>query len=191
MPDITAIAGKVAGVVSLVAFVPYIIATLRRQTKPNRATWWIWTVVGLMLGASYWSSGANHTIWVPASYIIGPLATAILSLRYGEGGWTRFDRYCLIGAGVSAVLWWVFSSPLVALSINLCIDCAGALPTVRKAYANPEGEDRLAWIMFFAGNSINLLAIEHWNFAIASYPVYMFFGSGIITALILRPRKKR
>ena len=191
MPDITAVAGKVAGIVSLVAFVPYILAILRGETKPNRATWWIWTVVGFMLGASYFSSGANHTIWVPVSYIIGPLATAILSIKYSEGGWTRFDKCCLLGAGVSMVLWWMFSSPLIALIINLFIDFMGALPTIRKAYYEPESEDRTAWTLFFAGNTTNLFAVESWTFAIAVYPIYMFFGSGLITAFIFIRRNHK
>lgn len=191
MPDITAVAGKVAGIVSLAAFIPYILAILRGETKPNRATWWIWAVVGLMLGASYYSSGANHTIWVPVSYIIGPFVTAILSIKYGEGGWTRFDRSCLLGAGVSMVLWWIFSSPLIALLINLFIDLMGALPTIRKAYHEPESEDRTAWALFFAGNTANLFAVETWMFAISVYPIYMFFGSGIITALIFVRRNHK
>ena len=125
MNSATAVIGGVAGVVSLVAFIPYIIAVLMGETKPNRASWWIWAVVGFMLGASYYSSGASHTIWVPISYIIGPFAIAILSLKHGEGGWTPFDRSCLLGAGVSLILWWIFSQPIVALSINLFIDLMG------------------------------------------------------------------
>lgn len=191
MPNITAITGKVAGIISLVAFIPYIFAVLRGETKPNRTTWWIWTVVGLMLGASYYSSGANHTIWVPVSYIIGPFVIAILSIKYGEGGWTRFDRNCLLGAGVSVVLWWIFSSPLVALLINLFIDLMGALPTIRKAYYEPESEDRTAWALFFAGNIVNLFAVETtWTFAIYVYPIYMVLVSGIIAILVLARRRR-
>ena len=191
MPDITAVVGKVAGIISLVAFIPYILAILRGETKPNRATWWIWTVIGLMLGASYYSSGANHTIWVPVSYIIGPFAVAILSIKYGEGGWTRFDRSCLLGAGVSVVLWWMFSSPLIALLIGLFIDLMGALPTIRKAYHKPESEDRTAWTLFFAGSTANLFAVETWTFAISVYPIYMFLANGIITTLIFVRRNHK
>lgn len=191
MLDITAVAGKVAGIISLAAFVPYIIAILRGQTKPNRATWWIWTVVGFMLGASYYSSGANHTIWAPVSYTIGPLVTAILSLKYGEGGWTRFDRCCLLGAGTSMALWWMFSSPLIALILNLFIDFLGALPTYRKAYHEPEGEDRAAWALFFAGSIANLFAVETWAFAIAVYPIYMFLGNGVIATFVFLRRHQR
>ncbi|MEK9158471.1 MAG: hypothetical protein AAB673_00525, partial [Patescibacteria group bacterium] len=119
MPELTAMAGKVAGILTLASFVPYIISILRKKTIPNRATWFIWTVVGFMCGASYYSAGASHTFWVSASYMIGPLVTFVLSLKYGEGGWTRFDRVCLLVAGISLGLWWVFSSPRIALVINL------------------------------------------------------------------------
>lgn len=191
MPDFTAIAGKVAGIISFAAFVPYIFAILKRTARPNRATWWIWTTVGFMIGASYYSSGANHTIWVPVSYIIGPAIIAVLSLKYGEGGWNWFDRSCVIGAGVSVALWWVFSSPLVALLINLFIDLLGALPTIRKSYREPEGEDRTTWVLFTIGNAINVFAIEVWAFAIAVYPIYMFLIDVAILAPLIWPRKKK
>jgi len=191
MFDIAVVAGKVAGIVSLIAFIPYILAILRGETKPNRATWWIWTIVGFMLGASYFSSGAKHTIWVPVSYIIGPFTVAILSIKYGEGGWTRFDRYCLFGTGMSVILWWIFSSPLIALLINLFIDFLGALPTIRKAYHKPESENHIAWILFFGGNIINLFAVEKWTFTIAVYPIFMFLLSGLIAITILIQRNKK
>ncbi len=92
MPPFTVVAGWVAGVLSLVAFVPYIVAILRGETRPNRATWWI--------------------------------------------------------------------------------------------------EDRLAWALFIAGNTFNLVAVDRWEFAIAIYPIYFFLASGTIAALVLRPRGK-
>ena len=188
MPPIAVLAGRLAGLLSLAAFAPYIVAILRGQTRPNRATWWIWTTNGLVLGASYYSSGAQSTIWVPVSYVVGPVVTATLAIRYGEGGWTRFDRSCLLGAGSGILLWWWFNSPVAALLMTLGVDFSGALPTIRKAYRAPDTEDRLAWALFIAGNTVNLLAVERWQFAIAVYPVYMFLASGTIAALVLRPR---
>ena len=189
MGEISELAGRTAGLLALAAFVPYILSILRGGTRPNRATWWIWTIVGLLLGSSYYASGAQHTMWVPISYIIGPLVAAVLSLRYGEGGWTAFDRRCIFVALLSLPLWWFFQSPLIALLMNLFIDFLGALPTIRKSYFEPEGEDRLAWALFFAGNVANLFAIEGLTFVIVVYPAYMFLASGTITFLVLRPRK--
>ena len=164
------------------------VAILRGQTRPNRATWWIWTTAGLVLAASYYFSGAETTIWVPVSYIVGPLVTALLSIRYGEGGSTRLDRGCFAGAGAGLLFWWWFNSPVVALVMTLGVDFAGAVPTIKKAYLAPHTEDRLAWALFIAGNAFNLLAVDRWEFAIAIYPVYMFLASGSIAALVLRPR---
>lgn len=183
--------GLVAGGLALSAFVPYIIAILRGETRPNRATWVIWTVVGLILTTSYYSSGAHHTLWAAASYVVGPFVVVILSVKFGEGGWTRFDRFCLFGAWASVPLWWLSGSPLVTLVINMVIDTLGTLPTIRKSYYNPQGEDRTAWALGLAGATANLFAIEVWSFEIAAYPVYMFLNIAPVAALVLLPRKQK
>lgn len=185
MFDFTDFLGKVAGVISFIAFIPYIIAIFKGKTKPNRATWWIWSIIGFMLGASYYFSGASKTIWVPVSYVVGPFIIALLSIKYGKGGWSRFDKVCLFGAGFSIFLWWLFDSPIVALMTNILIDFLGLLPTIRKAYLEPETEDLTAWLLFFLGNTLNLFAAEAWIFTIYIYPIYMFLGSGIVTMLVL------
>jgi hypothetical protein len=187
--NLAAIVGIVAGVLSLVAFVPYIFAILRKKANPNRASWFIWAVVSLMLGASYFASGARNTAWVSIGYIIGSITIASLSIKYGEGGWTGFDRFCLFATGISLILWLVFKNPLVALIINVFIDFFGALPTMRKAFRDPKSEDKLTWLLFFAGNLVNLCAVESLKFSIVVYPIWMFLGSGIITALVIWPRK--
>ncbi|MFC1632929.1 hypothetical protein ACFL1U_02175 [Patescibacteria group bacterium] len=188
MPEIARLAGEIAGVLSFAAFLPYIIDILRRKTRPNRASWWIWTVVGIMVLASYRSGGAEETIWVPISYTIGPFIIALLAIKYGEGGWTTFDRNCLGGVGGSLILWVIFKAPLVVLCINLFIDFLGALPTIRKSVHEPEGESKLAWALWISGNIFNLFAVEKWTFAIAVHPVFMTFVSGTIAALVLWPR---
>ena len=183
---VSEVLGKTAGIVSLAAFIPYILAILRGETKPNRASWWIWSVVGCMLAASYYSSGASHTMWVPVSYLIGPVVTALLSLKFGEGGWTGFARWCLGGSAASLLFWIATNEPMTALLVNLFIDFLGALPTIKKAYRDPKGEDRLAWTLFVTGSVLNLLAVDRLEFAILIYPLYMLFVTGFIWVLVLR-----
>jgi hypothetical protein len=183
--------GAIAGATTLLGFVPYWISILRGKTQPNRATWAIWSIVGLILSSSYWAVGARDTIWVPLSYVIGPIVTSILGIRWGEGGWTRFDRRCLMGTAVSLVLWIALKSPLVALGLNLLIDFLGALPTIAKSARDPEGEDPLAWVLFAIGNGFNLLAIDQWSWAIAAYPIYLFVICVWMVVLLLRPRRSR
>jgi hypothetical protein len=182
--------GLLAGVVSLLGFVPYCIAIVQGRTKPNQATWWIWSIVGIMLATSYWASGATHTIWAPLSYVIGPIITTALAMRYGASQWSRFDRLCLLGAAVSLLLWLLLRSPQIALAINLLIDLFGALPTIRNARHRPQDEDLTSWLIFTLGNGLNVLAVDRWTWEIASYPLYITCANAIVLFLLLLPRKK-
>jgi hypothetical protein len=183
------IVGQVAGAIALGGFVPYLVSIARGRTVPNRATWWIWTVVGTMLCASYYAAGARDSIWVPLGYVIGPLATALLALRYGEGGSSHFDRACLAGAAGALLLWWLSGSPLVGLVASIAVDAAGALPTLRKTYLEPWTESGPTWSIFLLANALNLAALDAWSLDTALYPLYLFGVSLGMVALIYRPRR--
>ena len=81
--DIKVVLGIIAGIIAFLAYIVYLISILRGKTKPNRATWWIWAFMGLVVGLSYHSSGAVNTIWVPYVEFLGPFSIAILSIKYG------------------------------------------------------------------------------------------------------------
>ena len=189
--SIAPIAGHLAGILSMAAFAPYILSILREETTPNRASWFIWLVVSLIIALSYRDAGADYAFIMPVAYTIGSTIIASLSLKYGTGGWTRFDRICLIGAGIGLVMWVTFDSPTSALLINLFMNLLGTLPTIRKVYYQPETENRLAWTLFSLGNLVNLFAIEERGFAMVVYPVSMVFIVGVVTVLILIPNRTR
>lgn len=180
--------GQIAGAISLLGFIPYAVAVLRRRARPNRATWIIWTAVGGLLFASYRSGADGAPCWVPLSDALGPAIIAALSLRFGEGGFSRFDRGCLALAALSIAGWAVTGSASVALAINLTIDLLGALPTMRKAYADPASESPLTWQLFFGANALNLVALERWSLASAGYPLYIVAVSGMINVLLVAGR---
>jgi hypothetical protein len=182
-----AIIGIFAGILASITFIPYIITTLQKKTRPNQATWCIWAVVGVILCASYYSSGSINAIWVPASYAVGQVIIAILALKYGGGAWSRFDRLCMVGAGISLILWWQLKSPAIALAINIGIDIFGALPTLKKVYSEPETENCLAWSITLAASLCNLFAIDQWSFSNCAFPFYSLCINTTMVLLILRP----
>ncbi len=57
------------------------------------------------VGGAYRAAGADATMWVPITYVIGPLGTSLLAIKFGEGGWTKLDRICLVGVGIGLILW--------------------------------------------------------------------------------------
>jgi hypothetical protein len=180
--------GIAAGFFLILGFVPYLITIYQGKTQPNRATWWIWTIVGLIIVASYHSAGATNTIWLPVCAAVSHLIIAITALKYGKGGWSRFDRTCLLAVGLSLILWWRFNSPLLALWINIGIDFLGALPTIRKSFQEPETEAPLPWLIFLVASLLNLIAVKQSSLVLLAYPFYYFCSNAIILSLLLRSK---
>src|ERR1700722_7777421 len=141
MPDF----GEIAGIIALTACPIYVHDILRGVARPNRATWWIITLVGCLIAASYWEAGGRATIWIALTYIFGPFVIAVLSVKYGDSRWQALDRICILGALISVGLWWITSSALAALCINIVLDLLGLLPTFVKAYSKPLSESKVAW----------------------------------------------
>ena len=183
--------GIIAGILSFSAYFIYISTTIFGKTKPNRATWWILTLIGAMIASSYYVAGARATIWVALSYVLGPLIIAILSIKYGEGErLERLDKWCLSVAIISLPIWYISKSAILVLCINIFLDFVGLLPTVKKSYLRPGGEDRIAWTIESFASLFNVFAIERWIFTIAFYPIYLFTINSIITLLLYKPLLK-
>lgn len=181
------ILGVSAGIFSLLGFVPYIVTILKGKTSPNRASWSIWASLGIVLAVSNYSAGAKETMWLLTAYAVCQITIALLSLKYGEGGWNTFDRTCLFGALISIVLWQLFDSPLIAITISIAIDSLGALPTIKKSYLQPESEDLFSWMMFWVAGTLNIAALSQWTVALAAQPIYLFTFNSIVVALLLIP----
>jgi hypothetical protein len=183
--------GAIAGICSLLGCIPYWRAILQGKTRPNRATWWIWLVVGIMIMLSYRAAGASTTLWVPITYVVAPFVTSLLAIKFGEGGWTKFDRMCLLGSLASLGFWSVNKSADLTLTINIGIDFLGALPTIRKSLIDPDSENLLGWSIFTIANALNLLAVDRWsNWQVIIYPLYMFLLCGLICWLLWQGRRK-
>ena len=188
MFDWKAIAGVCAGIFSLLGFVPYIITICQGKTSPNRASWSIWASLGIVLAISNYSAGARETMWLLTAYAVCQITIAILSLKYGEGGWNIFDRTCLLGAFISIVLWQLYDSPLIAIAISIAIDSLGALPTIKKSYLQPETEDLFSWMMFWTAGTLNIFALTQWSVELIAQPIYLFSFNSIVVALLWLPK---
>src|SRR5258708_6654683 len=106
MTHFAEIAGIIAGILSLVGYVPYVFETIKGTTRPNQATWIIWTIVGGLLAFSYCAKQGLSSSWLPLGYFIGPLIVALLTLRYGYARWSKLDIGCLIAAILSIIPWF-------------------------------------------------------------------------------------
>ena len=180
--------GLIAGIIGLAGFVPYLVSAWRGATRPDRGTWVVWSVVSSVLAASYVSTGARQTMWVPLGYALGATAIAVLALTKGEGSWTRVDLACLAAAGVSLMLWGLSGNPMTALVMSIVVDLFGAIPTLRAVRHDPSSESGVAWAIFLLANALNLLALSTLSVEHVLYPAYLFALSAAVMAfIVVRP----
>lgn len=176
--------GMLAGVMSLVAYVPYIYSIVARKTNPSRATWFILSVVVVVTLVTYRSAGAEDSIWVVIGDLVGVLTIALLSIRYGVGGRKPLDVICFSGAFLALFAWWISGVAVVGLVTILTIDIMAIVPTIVKTYKNGD-EDGLAWGLTTASDLINFFSISTPSFGILAYPVYHVTSSGAVLLLIV------
>ncbi len=187
MSQFQSFAGFAAGFLSVICVFPYIISTIQRKTKPHRVTWWAFSAIGFMLSINQFLAGGGSTVWLPLCAAIGQLMLAILSVRYGEGGWRTLDRICIFGVVTSVVAWKFLQSPILSLGLCIIADFLGYLPTIQKARHQPETENLASWSLFLLGSIFNLLAVEQWNAVQAVLPVYIFLTNFTVVRLLLAP----
>jgi hypothetical protein len=104
----------------------YFIDVLRGDTRPQRASWAVWAVVGLLGFGTADAAGAGSGAWAGGVDATACIATFLLSLspRYGKSGGRPVDRVLAV-MGVVGVLLWRFGP----LSMNVAALCARRLRT--------------------------------------------------------------
>ncbi len=187
---LTKIAGIIAGLLVTVAYIPYIVAIMKKETRPNRASWFIWLTSDIVVVASMVNERAWSALWLPLGFTIGALAVAVLSLKYGEKNWGRTETICSVLAAISIVLWVSVASSLPALLLNVGVLLFGAIPTIAKAWLNPSGENKWAWTLFASGALVSLIGSERWELTFLLFPSAAIAIDCTVATLVWLPRKK-
>lgn len=160
----------------LVAFsaIPYIRDILLLKTKPERATWFIWSVLLSIAFFAQLSKGAEWSLLLTAGDFTAVFIVFVLSIKYGVGGTTRFDVWTLIGAGIGLILWYLTDEALIALCITIFIDFLAGLLTITKTYRDPYSETFLTYMMCSFGAILSIFSIEEVSFSLLVFPIWIF-----------------
>jgi hypothetical protein len=183
-----------SAVLSTLAYVPYARAIIKGggTVRPNRASWFTWWVVDAAMVWSLAAAGEWSAVPMFAAFTLGSSVILALSVKGGEGGFTPLDLSCIAVALLGLVIWKGFaSSPMIAVSANALAAVMGAVPTIIKAYHNPESEDALTWRIFLAGGTASVLAASSLTYAALIGPVVVVGCQlGINYAIIFGSKEK-
>lgn len=171
----------------------YIRQILRGEVKPNRVTWLLWAVSPIVAAAISWSSGSSF--WEGLPVFMGgfmPLLIFISTFFNTQAYWklSKFDYICGICASLAIIFWLFASAPVIAMFLAIFGDIMAGLPTIRKAWFEPQSESSAVYVLGGVSTVIGLLILPSWNFINAGFLLAMLAQGIVIVSFIIRGKIK-
>lgn len=178
--------GIASALLSVYAFSPYARDTIRGRTQPQRASWLIWSVLGVIALVSQIAEGATASLWFAGVQVGWTVTIFSLSIWRGAGPILNArDGYVLGAAALGLGLWALTENAAYALGITITISMLGGAATILKAYRNPGSETMTTWVVCFLAALLAVLAVGDTDWVLLAYPLYLLtLYTGIIIALM-------
>ncbi len=176
-----------AGLLPIIALVPYARGILKGKTKPVKASWMVWSVVNAVTMASMYDKGVVNGQIIGS--VVGCLTITFLTFWYGVPGWTKLDKFCLGGAAAGIIFWQMSGDALYGMVIALTVATIGSIPTFVSAWEDYRRENKLAWVLVWFSSICVFGTISEWSFTVAIQPVVFFMNQSILMyILFVRPK---
>lgn len=164
----------------------YLIGTIKGKIKPNKVTWLLWALAGLMAFGGELSEGAGISSLMTFAVGAGPLLIFSASFLNKKSYWkiTSFDLICGAVSLAGLILWGITRTGNWAILFAILADGLAAVPTVIKSYKAPDTESDQAYLLNGIGAVITLLTIKNWSFAYYAFPLYILIICSVFFLLI-------
>lgn len=176
----------VGALLNIVGSATYAYNTLRGKTKPNRVTWFLWALAPLIAFVAQIGEGVGWQIVMTFMVGFGPLLVFVASLVNRKAYWeiSRLDIACGVLSVFALILWWITGEGNVAIALSIAADLLAGVPTLIKAYKEPETEHPDVFRNGALSALITLLTIKTWTFANYGFALYILLICGVLYALI-------
>ncbi len=165
----------------------YIRDTLRGVTSPNRVTWSLWGVEGLLGFGVEVQQHVGIASLMTLMLGLVPCAIVLASFKNSHAVWKigLFDLVCGAIALAGLVFWAFINEPTVALISFVCADQVAALPTLRKSWLAPSTETSRVYVMGCLNCVITVLTLKVMTTAGVLYPGCVAVADFVMASVII------
>src|SRR5674476_217910 len=165
----------IAAVASLLAAFVYIRSMFVGGTKPNRISWLMWAIAPLIATAAALSNGVGWAVLPVFMAGFSPFLIFIASFFAKKAYWkpSTFDYVCGVLSAFALFIWWLTKNPNIAIIFAISSDALASIPTLRKAWTNPETESIWPFIIGTFGAASSLAVATLWIFSEYAFPSYL------------------
>lgn len=164
----------------------YLIDVLKGKVKPNRVSWFLWALAPLIAFTAQIQQGVGLESVLTFSVGFIPLLIFIASFVNKKSEWklTKFDFICGALSILGIFLWLITKDANLAILFAIIADTLASIPTIVKSWKEPETENYWVFLGGIINSGVALLIIKEWNFATASFSLYILVLSILFTLLI-------
>jgi hypothetical protein len=165
----------IAAVASLLAAFVYIRWMFVGSTKPNRVSWLMWGIAPLIATAAALSNGVGWAVLPVFMAGFSPFLIFTASFFAKKAYWrlSSFDYVCGGLSVFALVMWWLTKDPNVAIVFAVASDGLASIPTLTKAWTNPETECVWPFLIGVFGAASSLAVATLWTFSEYAFPIYL------------------
>lgn len=176
----------IAGIINISGILLYVYDTIKGHSKPNRVTWFLWSLVPFIAFSAQIKQGVGLTSILTFTSGFGPFLVLVTSLLNKNAYWElkRFDIVCGAIAIIGVILWLVTKNPNLAIIFSITADGFAALPTLVKSFKFPETESMVTYLLASFGALLTLFTIDTWKLEFFAFPLYIFVLCLTITIFI-------
>jgi hypothetical protein len=183
--------GILGGMLSFASSIPYIVDTIKKNTKPHRITWGIFFLLNLIFLGNQLAAGATSSLWLVVAFTLSTFTIFALSLKNGVGGTSRLDVVVLAGALMGVVIWQLLKVPLASIIANLAVAAIASVPTYKKAWTHPKSETPISYFLNGCAALLSTISVGNFNIALLLLPLYSFIYQGSIYLILIRHKFRK
>lgn len=172
----------------------YVRSMFRGHARPNRVTWFLWTLIPAIAFSAALSEGAT---WSTVSIFMSgftPLLVLCASFFIKGSYWklSRLDYLCGFLSLLALLLWGITHNAFYAVVLSIAADTLAGLPTFIKIWKHPESESDATFMGGLVSSLCGLLVVQEWHFVEYGFPLYLaLICVGSIVTLRLRKRSRK
>ncbi|HQU00025.1 MAG TPA: hypothetical protein PLG60_05920 [Acidimicrobiales bacterium] len=174
-----------AGLSALGAY-GYVRDTVRGTTAPNRVTWSLWGVEGVLAALNEVQQHVGLAAIMTLMLGLVPFVVVAASFRNPQGVWSigPFDVVCGLISLAGLVAWFFVHEATVALVTFVVADQIAALPTLRKSWLVPETESPRVFFLGALNCFITILTLRALTTAGVLFPGCIMVMDFVLAGLI-------
>jgi len=173
-------------ILNLLGGVSYTLDTLRGKAKPNRVSWFLWTLIPLIAYFAELDKDVGIQSLMTLSVALAPALVLVASFLNKQAYWELHKHDYLYGtlAILGLILWQVTGEGNLAIIFSILADVLACIPTIIKSFHYPETENSTLYGLVTLNSVITILTIDTWNFATYGFPIYIFLSAGVLYVLV-------